>query len=319
MNLNLEGKKIVVTGGAGFIGSHITEKMIELGAEVTVIDSLYAGKMENLAAVKDKIKFVKGDIMDFEMLKKEFKDIDFVSHQAARRSVPESVEKPLPYEEVNITGHRNVLEAARVNDVKRVTFASSSSVYGDTEKFPQEETDLPMPISPYAITKLTGEHYCRMFHELYGLETVNFRYFNVFGPRQDPHSQYAGVIAKFILSALRDETPTIYWDGEQSRDFTYVQNNAIVNALAFVANKKVGGQSINICAGQGVTVNEILKQINEYLGKNIKPNYEPRRPGDVRHTKGDGEKAKELIGYETKVSFEEGLKRTIEWFKEQGQ
>ena len=319
MNLSLEGEKVVVTGGAGFIGSHITEKMVELGAEVTVIDNLYAGKMENLAAVKDKIKFVKGDIMDFEMLKKEFKDVDFVSHQAARRSVPESVEDPLPYEQVNVTGHRNVLEAARKNDVKRVTFASSSSVYGDAEKFPQEETDLPMPISPYAITKLTGEHYCRMFHNLYGLETVSFRYFNVFGPRQDPHSQYAGVIAKFILSALKEQTPTIYWDGEQSRDFTYVQNNAIANALAFISDKKVGGQSMNICAGQGVTVNEILNQINAYLEKNIKANYEPRRPGDVRHTKGSGEKAKELIGYETKVSFEEGLKKTIEWFKQNSQ
>jgi nucleoside-diphosphate-sugar epimerase len=319
MNLNLEGKKVVVTGGAGFIGSHIIDKLVELNAEITVIDDLSTGSMDHISHVKDKIKFVKGSIMDLELLKKEFKGVDFVSHQAAKRSVPESVENPLPYEEINVTGHRNVLEAARVNDVKRVTFASSSSVYGDAEKFPQEETDLPMPISPYAITKLTGEHYCRMFHELYGLETVSFRYFNVFGPRQDPHSQYAGVIAKFILSALKDQTPTIYWDGEQSRDFTYVQNNAIANVLAFLSKKKVGGQSINICAGQGVTVNEILNQINAYLGKNIKANYEPRRPGDVRHTKGSGEKAKELIGYETKVSFEEGLKKTIEWFKQNSQ
>lgn len=320
MNLQeIKGKKVVVTGGAGFIGSHIVDKLVELGAEVKVIDNLYAGSMDNLEQVKDKIEFIKGDIMDFELLKKEFKNIDFVSHQAARRSVPESVENPLPYEQVNVTGHRNVLEAARINDVKRVTFASSSSVYGDTDKFPQEETDLPNPISPYAISKLTGEKYNKMFYNLYGLETVSFRYFNVFGPRQDPHSQYAGVIAKFILSCIRGERPTIYWDGDQSRDFTYVENNAIVNILGFLSKEKVGGEVMNICAGQGVTVNEILKQINEYLGTNIEAVYKPRRPGDVRHTKGSSEKAKRLLGYETKVSFNEGLKKTIEWFKKQNQ
>ncbi len=313
---SIEGKKVVVTGGAGFIGSHITEKLVELGAEVIVIDSLFAGKLSNLSKVKDKIRFVQGDIMDFELLKKEFKGADFVSHQAARRSVPESVENPLPYEQVNVTGHRNVLEAARLNDVKRVTFASSSSVYGNAAKFPQEEADLPMPISPYAITKLTGEHYCRMFHELYGLETVSFRYFNVFGPRQDPHSQYAGVIAKFILSALKGVQPTIYWDGEQSRDFTYVENNALANVLAFISKKKVGGRSMNICAGKGVTVNEILKQINDYLGTDIRANYKPQRPGDVRHTQGSSKTASELIDYTTKIDFSEGLKKTIEWFKQ---
>ena len=314
----MKGKKVVVTGGAGFIGSHIVDKLVELGAEVTVIDDLSEGKLENLSAVKDKIKFVKGNILDIDLLKKEFKDADFVSHQAARRSVPESVKNPDPYNEINITGHLRVLQAARDCGVKRLTFSSSSSVYGESKTFPQKETDLPIPISPYAITKLTGEHYCRIFYELYGLEAVNLRYFNVFGPRQDPHSQYASVIPKFILAVLNKKQPTIYWDGEQSRDFTYVQNNAIANVLAFTTREKVGGETINVCAGKGVTVNEILRQINDYLGTDMKTKHEPRRPGDVRHTKGATEKAKKLLGYETKVNFEEGLKKTIEWFKEHG-
>ncbi len=311
----IEGKKVVVTGGAGFIGSHIVEKLVEIGAEVVVIDDLSEGKLENLSAVKDKIKFVKGNILDYNLLKKEFKGADFVSHQAAKRSVPESVENPDPYNEINVVGHLRVLQAARDCGVKRLTFASSSSVYGDTEKFPQEEVDLPMPISPYAITKLTGDHYCRMFYELYGLEAVNLRYFNVFGPRQDPSSQYACVIPKFILSVLNSKQPTIYWDGEQTRDFTYVENNAIANVLAFTTKNKVGGETINICAGKGVTVNEILRQINSNLGTDIKAKHEPRRPGDVRHTKGSSKKAEKLLGYETKIDFEEGLKKTIEWFK----
>jgi nucleoside-diphosphate-sugar epimerase len=312
----MKGTKVVVTGGAGFIGSHIVEKLLELGAEVTVIDNLFAGKLENLSAVKDKIKFIKGDIRDLDLLKTEFKGADFVSHQAARRSVPESLEDPKDYHDVNINGHWNVLEAARICDVKKLVFASSSSVYGESKEFPQKETDLPMPISPYALTKLTGEHYCRMFYELYGLESVNLRYFNVFGPRQDPHSQYACVIPKFILSVLRNQQPTIYWDGEQSRDFTYVENNAIANVLAFTTKEKIRGEVINICAGQGVTVNEILKQVNEYFGTNVEAKFEPKRPGDVRHTKGAIEKSKRLLDYETKINFEEGLKRTIGWFKE---
>ena len=312
----MKGKKVVVTGGAGFIGSHIVEKCVELGADVTVIDDLSEGKMENLSAVKDKINFVKGNILDIELLKKVFKDVDFVSHQAAKRSVPESVENPDPYNEINVVGHLRVLQAARDAGVKRLTFASSSSIYGDTTKFPEEEDDLPLPISPYAITKLTGEHYCRMFYELYGLECVSLRYFNVFGPRQDPHSQYACVIPKFILSVLAGKQPTIYWDGEQTRDFTYVENNAMANVLAFTSKEKVGGQSINISEGRGITVNEILRQINERLGTDVKAKFEPRRPGDVRDTKGAVEKAKKLLGFETGINFEEGLKKTVDWFKE---
>jgi len=312
----MKGKKVVVTGGAGFIGSHIVDKLVSLGAEVTVIDNLSEGKIENIAQVKDKIRFIKGDILDFDLLKKEFKGADFVSHQAAKRSVPESVENPDPYNEVNVTGHLRVLQAARDCGVKRVVFASSSSVYGDTDKFPQEETDYPMPISPYAITKLTGEAYNKMFFELYGLETVSLRYFNVFGPRQDPSSQYACVIPKFILAVLNNKQPTIYWDGEQTRDFTFVENNANSNVLACLSKKKVGGEVINICSGKGVTVNEILKQINEHLGTDIKAKFEPRRPGDVRHTKGEPSKAKKLLDYETTVGFKEGLAKTIEWFKE---
>jgi len=311
----MKGKKVVVTGGAGFIGSHIVEKLLSLGAEVTVIDDLSTGRLDNLSAVKDKIKFVKGTILDYDLLKKEFQGAEFVSHQAARRSVPESVENPDPYNEANIMGHLRVLQAARDTGVKRIAFASSSSVYGDTKKFPEEETDLPMPISPYALTKLTGEHYCRMFYELYGLESVNLRYFNVFGPRQDPHSQYACLIPKFILSVLKGKQPIIYWDGEQTRDFTFVENNATANVLVFKSKEKVGGESINICKGRGVSVNDILKQINDHLGTDIKAKFEPRRPGDVRHTQGAPEKAKKLLGYETEIEFEDGLKRTIEWFK----
>ena len=281
--------RIIVTGGAGFIGSHISRELVKQGHEVIVIDNLFAGKIENIKDILPKIRFIKGDIRDLDLLKKEFKNADFVSHQAARRSVPESVENPYEYNDVNINGHLNVLEAARINDIKRIVFASSSSVYGEREDFPEKETDLPNPISPYAITKLAGENYCKMFYELYGLETVSLRYFNVFGPCQDPNSQYTCVIPKFIKAVLNNQQPTIYWDGEQSRDFTYVENNVLANISSF--------------------------QTNEYLGKNIKAKFELRRKGDVRNTLGDNTKAKRLLGYETKVDFRKGLKRTIEWFK----
>lgn len=311
----MKGKRIVVTGGAGFIGSHIVDRLVQLGAYVIVIDDLSTGKLENLTKVMDKIKFIKGDIRNLD-LKKEFKDVDFISHQAARRSVPESIRNPDPYNDVNIKGHLRVLQAARDCEVKRLVFASSSSVYGDTIKFPEEETDLPKPISPYALTKLTGEHYCRMFYELYGLEAINLRYFNVFGPRQDPLSQYACVIPKFILAVLNDDKPTIYWDGNQTRDFTFVENNVMANILAFKAKRKIGGETMNICNGQGISVNEILRQINNCLGTDIKARFEPRRLGDVKDTLGSTKRAKKLIGYKTKIRFEEGLKKTIEWFKE---
>ena len=314
----MKGKKVVVTGGAGFIGSHIVDKLIELGAEVTVIDDLSEGKLDNLSQVKGKIKFVKGSILDLNLLEKEFKGSDFVSHQAAKRSVPESVENPDPYNEINVVGHLRVLQAAKESGVKRLVFASSSAVYGDTGKFPQEETDYPKPISPYAITKLTGEHYCSMFSELYGMECVSLRYFNVFGPRQDPNTQYASVIPKFILSVLKKKQPTIYWDGEQTRDFVYVENVANANVLALTSKNKVGGEVMNICSGKGTKVNEILKQINGGLKTDIKAKFEPRRPGDVKDTKGSLEKAKKLIGFDAGISFEQGLKKTIEWFKEHG-
>ena len=213
-------------------------------------------------------------------------------------------------------GHYNVLEAARKHDVKCVTFAASSSAYGNSEDLPSKETHLPRPISPYAVTKVLGENYCRMFHELYGLKAVSLRYFNVFGPRQDPASQYAAAIAIFIRKMLAGEPPLVFGDGLQTRDFTYVQNNVEANFLAFGAKTRIGGEVINICNGKNVVLNDLLGQLNGILRTNITPTYTAPRPGDVKHTLGDGKKAQDLLGYKEAVSFEEGLKRTVEWFRE---
>lgn len=306
--------RVVVTGGAGFIGSHIAEELVKQGYEVTVLDNFSAGRMANIAPILKDIKLVRGDIRDFELLKKEFKNADFISHQAALRCVAESVENPLAFNDVNVNGHYNVLEAARINDAKRVVFASSSSVYGLTNIFPQEEHHTPVPVSPYAITKLAGECYNKFFFEEYGLETVSLRYFNVFGPRQDPKSRYAMAIPALITNVLNNLPPIVHGTGEQSRDFTYVKNNVLANIAAFTA-KGVGGEAINVSEGKSISLNRIVQLLNEIAGKDIKARYEARRQGDVDKTLGSTEKAKKLLNFQCSHSFEQGLKETVEWYR----
>lgn len=304
--------KIIITGGAGFIGSHITEELVRQGHKITVLDNLLTGSKQNLSNVIDKITFVHGDIRDIELLKKYFAGTDAILHQAALRSVPASLKDPLAYNDVNINGTYNVLEAARICGVKRVVFASSSSVYGDNTELPQKEHNLGTRLSPYAISKYTGEDYCRFFHKTYGLETVALRYFNVFGPKQDPNSQYAAVIPLFITKLLKNEQPTIFGDGTQTRDFTHVSNVVQANILAITA-KKAPGESINIANGEGMSVNDLYEKIRTFLNKTIQPTYLPERTGDVKHTKADTTKQKELLGL-TATKFDEGLKTTVEWY-----
>ncbi len=304
--------KYVVTGGAGFIGSHIVEELVKKGDEVTVIDNLSFGKIDNIKSVLNKIRFINGDIMDLELLKKEFKGKDFVLHQAALKSVPKSFENPEEYEDVNENGTLNVLKAALENNVKKFVFASSSSVYGDCNIFPQKENFAPEPKSPYAKTKLEAEKICYEFSKK-GLGTVSLRYFNVFGPKQDPNSEYAAVIPKFITSILNNKQPIVYGNGNQSRDFTFVKN--VVHANIKACEKDVNGEIINIACGKETTINCLLKKINNDLGKNIKAKYEKERKGDVKHTLADISKQKRLLKLEPEYNFDAGLKETIEWFK----
>ena len=306
--------KYVVTGGAGFIGSHIVEELVRLGEEVVVLDDFSTGTMDNLTEFKDKILVVKGDIRKLEDCKKAFQGADFVLHQAGKRNVHVSWHEPQVFMDVNVTGTVNVLEAARLCGVKRVVFACSSSIYGNPKKVPQQETDPFNPISPYAITKHAGLQLLRIYHETYGLETVSLIYFNVFGPRQDPDSEYSAAIPKFIRQILRNESPTIYGDGEQSKDFTYIKNVVEGNLLACKA-KNVGGEVFNLANGEGCSVNVLVEKINRLLGKNIKAVHTDPKPGDVRKSLADSSKARELLGYTGKYSFDEGLKLTVEWFK----
>lgn len=309
-----EGMNVLVTGGAGFIGSHITDRLIELKAHVRVIDDFSEGKEENLQHLMDKIELIRGDIRDLNLVKRITKDVKFVFHQAARRSVPKSVDDPLTYNDVNVTGTLNLLLASYENKVKRVVFASSSSVYGDTDELPQKETFLPNLISPYAATKLAGEYYCRVFNETYGLKTVSLRYFNVFGPRQSLESQYAVVIPKFIDCLLNDEPPPIHGDGLQSRDFTYVSNVVEANLLSAI-KEQAAGEVFNIAVGKTYNLLQLVENLNKITGKNINPIFTPPRRGDVRYTWADISKAKRLLSFSPEVDFVEGLKRAVEWYK----
>lgn len=306
--------KCIVTGGAGFIGSHVVDGLVARGDEVVVIDDLSEGFRENLTQAGDKARLVVASILDIDVLNREFKGAGAVFHQAALRSVPKSVDEPLKYNHVNIDGTYNILEASRKADVPRLVFASSSSVYGDGHPLPLKETYYPGPKSPYALTKLAGENYMRMFHELYGLETINLRYFNVFGPRQPPMSQYSGVIPLFIKAVKNDKPPTIYGDGEQSRDFTYVSNVVKANILASEV-KRGFGEAFNIADGVAVTVNDLASKIISQLGKSITPEYAPPRAGDALHTLADLNKAQDVLGYVPEVLFDAGLKLTIDSFK----
>jgi len=310
-------KTYLVTGGAGFIGSNITEYLVKNGEKVTVLDNLSEGKLENLAAFKDKILFIKGDIREVKDLDHALKGVDFVLHQAALRSVPKSFDRPLDYNDVNVSGTLKLLMKAKEHGIKRIVFASSSSVYGDRENFPEKEDDSVNPISPYASTKLMGEYYCKLFSNSFGLDTISLRYFNVFGPRQSLDNQYAVVIPKFITSILRDESPPVHGNGTQERDFTFVEN--VVEANIKAANaRNISGEVFNVACGRSNTVLSIVDEINKILSKNIKPVFEPKRKGDVRKSLADISNLKSKLGIENFVQFEEGLKKTIKWFSSHG-
>ncbi|HPM43005.1 MAG TPA: SDR family oxidoreductase [Candidatus Omnitrophota bacterium] len=305
----------LVTGGAGFIGSNIVEELVRRGKKVRVLDNFITGKMENLKPFMDKIELVKGDIRNRATLKKAFKGIDYVIHQAALRSVPKSVDDPFTTNEINVTGTLNVLYEAKAAKVKRVVYASSSSAYGDAKHFPQRETDTPGPISPYGVSKLAAEHYCVTFAKTFGLETVSLRYFNVFGPRQNPESKYSAVIPIFIFNMIKGESPVVDWDGKQSRDFTYVANVVEANLRA-CTTRGISGEVFNVACGTTTSVNDIVRQLNKLLGKKIKPVFAPKRHGDVRKTYASVSKLRNMLGVRKMVGFNEGLERTLEWFME---
>lgn len=305
----------LVTGGAGFIGSHIAEELASRGARVRVIDNFLTGKRENIESFLNRIEFIEGDIRDIETCRTAAEGVKCVLHQAALPSVPRSIEDPLLTNAINIQGTLNLLLASRDSGVEKFVFASSSSIYGNNPQLPKKEEMIPEPLSPYALTKQVGELYCQVFSQLYNFDTVCLRYFNVFGPRQDPFSQYAAVIPNFIVKMLRDERPVIYGDGEQSRDFTYVANVVEANLLAAEA-QGVSGKVLNIACGERTTVNALAEKINRMLKKDIHPSHDKPRPGDVKHSYADISKAEKMIKYLPRTSFDEGLERTILWFKE---
>ncbi|MFH0858843.1 MAG: SDR family oxidoreductase [Candidatus Omnitrophota bacterium] len=311
-------KRFLVTGGAGFIGSHIVERLLKEGNFVRVLDNFSSGKLSNLSFIREpravNFELIRGDICDLKSCQKAVKGIDFVLHQAALRSVPKSLDDPHAYNAVNIDGTLNMLQAGREAGVKRFVLASSSSVFGDTDKFPEKESALPQLISPYALSKLTGEYYCRIFSSIYGLETVSLRYFNVFGPRQALDDEYAVVIPKFITCMLNNDKPPVFGNGKQSRDFTYVSNVVEANILA-ATRPKIKCAVLNIANGKDNTVLELVEVLNKVLGKNIKARLLPKRPGDVFKTLADISRAKKILGYRPKISFEQGLKLTAEYFK----
>jgi len=304
-------KKAVVTGGAGFIGSHLAEELVRRGWQVIIIDDLSTGKRRNIEELLDKIEFVEDSILDLTQLQKLFQGIDFVFHHAAIPSVPRSIDNPLASHEVNTTGTLNVLIAAKDNAVKKVIYASSAAVYGDNPSLPKREDMLPNPQSPYAVTKLAGEYYCQAFREVYGLATACLRYFNVYGPRQDPDSQYAAVIPRFIKAASEGKTPIIFGDGEQTRDFIFVKDAVEANILT--AESQSCGV-FNIGMGKSATINELANLILSITGSKAKPVYQEPRPGDIRHSVADISKAKGF-GYEPKYKLEEGLRQTIKELK----
>lgn len=303
-------KRYLVTGGAGFIGSHIAEELVERGHKVRIVDNFLTGKRENIASFLDKIELIEGDIRDFSLCKRASDGVDFVLHQAALPSVPRSIEDPLMTNEINVKGTLNLLLASRDAEVKKFVFASSSSVYGDDPSLPKKEGEEGAPLSPYAISKLVGEMYCQVFSQIYSLSTVCLRYFNIFGPRQDPYSQYSAVIPNFINKMVKEESPTIFGDGEQSRDFTYVANVVEANKLAVEA-EDVSGEILNIACGERTTVNSLVIEINQILKKDIKAIYDKPCPGDVMHSYADISEAENVLKYKPLVSFTEGLKRTI--------
>jgi UDP-glucose 4-epimerase len=306
--------RYLVTGGAGFIGSHVTDALVAQGHQVRVLDDLSTGMLDNLAQVRDRIEFLQGDIRDRKLVATACEGIESVIHEAAWRSVPKSLADPYGYTEVNVLGTVGLLEAARRAGVQRLVHVSSSSVYGETAQVPMREDQPARPVSPYAASKLAGEVLCGLFARAYGLETVALRYFNVFGPRQSLENQYAVVVPKFITCLLRGESPPVYGDGTQSRDFTYVENVVEATILASQTDG-VSGEVFNIALGEAHTVLELLSQLNAVMGLSIAPTFLPPRPGDVRRTLADSSKAKRLLGWTGRVRFGEGLRRTVDWFR----
>jgi nucleoside-diphosphate-sugar epimerase len=301
----------LVTGGAGFIGSHLTEELVRRGHSVRVVDSLITGKLRNLEHIRG-VEFLHGDLAEPDVAGRAMAGIDYVLHQAAIPSVPRSVNDPITSNRANITATLNVLVAARDAGVRRVVYAGSSSAYGNTPTLPKREEMPPNPLSPYALQKLVGEQYCQMFTRLYGLETVTIRYFNVFGPRQDPSSPYSGCISLFSSALLEGRQPTIFGDGEQTRDFTYVAN-VVDGVLRACEAPNVAGEVINVACGSRISLNELVRVMNIIIGSNTPPVYKAPRPGDVRDSQADITKAERLLGYTPLVQIEEGLKHTVEW------
>ncbi|MDD3974452.1 MAG: SDR family oxidoreductase [Methanothrix soehngenii] len=303
--------KVVVTGGAGFIGSNLTDELAR-DHEVTVIDNLSTGRIENLDHIRDRIEFINGSILDLDLLRRAFAGADTVFHQAAIPSVQRSMDNPIASNQANVDGTLNVLVAAKDSRVRKVVFASSSSVYGDTPTLPKKEDMKPNPKSPYAITKMAGEYYCRVFSDVYGLKTACLRYFNVFGPRQDPKSEYAAVIPRFVTRILQGKPPVIYGDGQQTRDFTFVKDVVKANILAGMGDAE---GAFNIACGRRISLNELAGLIMEIVGRQVEPEYERPRAGDIRDSLADISAAGEALGYHPDYDMNLGLKETIKWFQ----
>jgi nucleoside-diphosphate-sugar epimerase len=306
--------RYVVTGGAGFIGSNTVDELVKRGHSVVVLDDLSSGKEENLSEIRNKITLIKGSITDIEVVRKAMHEAEYVLHLAARTSVPRSVKDPIESNRINIDGTLNVLVAARDAKVKRIVFAASSSAYGETPTLPKVETMQPAPISPYGVTKFVGELYLQTFGRCYGLENVSLRYFNVFGPRQDPSSPYSGVLAKLCTAALEETQPVIFGDGEQTRDFTYVENAVQANLLAFEA-PNASGKVFNVGVGGRVSLNDVIELLSKISGARMEAKHDPPRDGDIRDSQADITQARDYLGYDPQVDFEEGLRRTFEWYK----
>jgi nucleoside-diphosphate-sugar epimerase len=304
----------LVTGGAGFIGSHIVEELVRRGESVRVLDNLSTGREENLAAVRGQIEWHKADVRDLEGIRPAFRGAEYVIHEAALSSVPGSIADPVAFNAVNVGGTLHVLVAARDAGVKRVVLASSASVYGDNTALPLVESEAPRFLSPYAFTKYAGEQYCQLFTRLGALETVCLRYFNVFGPRQDPGSPYSGVLSIFFAAYQRGEAPTVFGDGEQTRDFVFVENVADATLRACSA-PNVSGKAINVGMGEQRTLNQTLQLLNTIYEREVKPSYGSPRPGDIRHSRADISRARRLLGYEPKIGFEAGLRKSIDWHR----
>jgi len=310
--------KCLVTGGAGFIGTNLVRALLDRGDDVRVLDNFATGKRENVQDIIDRVELIEGDIRSFHIVRDAVDGVDVIFHQAALPSVPRSIKDPITTHEVGTNGTMNILQAARDCGVRRLLFAGSSSVYGNTEALPKHEGMPPAPLSPYAVSKITGEYYCRVFFQLYGLETVTLRYFNVFGPRQDPNSQYSAVIPKFIDIMKRGERPTIYGNGEQSRDFTYIDNVVQANIRAATIDTGVAGEVFNVACGGRTTLNELVMALNDALGTRIEPIYGEPKLGDVKHSYAAIEKFENATGYRPAVPFADGVRRTAMWYTMQG-